>query len=193
VPLFKRNAEPPADAAPQPLAEYRVTYKGGLPELPKAKIGGIELKIWPDRLTLDPTTASKKFWQSLAIPYAAVSDLQIVRRQVGTGEAILAGVNAQNLAQDNNIHITYQNAAGQPIILRVEMLTGITVQGQAKKCAEFNDLLNAHSIRRAFAAPPATPSPIGSLADELAKLQQLLQAGALSTDEFERAKARLLN
>ncbi|GAA1246415.1 hypothetical protein GCM10009665_41670 [Kitasatospora nipponensis] len=40
-------------------------------------------------------------------------------------------------------------------------------------------------------AGPA-PAAGGSLADELAKLQQLLQAGALSPAEFEQAKAQLL-
>ncbi|GAB2696264.1 SHOCT domain-containing protein [Kitasatospora kifunensis] len=192
--LFKKS-QPSDSSGPAPLAEYKVVYKGGLADLPKAKVAGIEFRVWGDRFTLDPTAAAKRFWTPLAIPFSAISDLKIVTRQVGTGQAILAGANARNLAQDNNIHFHFQDAAGQQVILRVEMLTGVTVQGQAKKAAEFNDLLQAHGIRRLFGGAPqaaATAPTGGSLADEIAKLQQLLQAGALSQTEFEQAKARLL-
>ena len=50
------------------------------------------------------------------------------------------------------------------------------------------------AIERALAQPKAGPAQPagGSLADELGKLQQLVQAGALSPQEFEQAKARLL-
>lgn len=59
------------------------------------------------------------------------------------------------------------------------------------------------AIERALAqshvgpVPPAGPGSAttmrsGSLADELGKLQQLREAGALSPQEFEQAKARLL-
>jgi hypothetical protein len=41
--------------------------------------------------------------------------------------------------------------------------------------------------------PQPAPAAGGSLADELAKLQQLVQMGALTPAEFEQAKARLLN
>ncbi|MCX4750943.1 hypothetical protein OG455_41415 [Kitasatospora sp. NBC_01287] len=34
--LFKKSQ--PADAGAAPLAEYKVVYKGGLAELPKAKV-----------------------------------------------------------------------------------------------------------------------------------------------------------
>lgn len=46
-----------------------------------------------------------------------------------------------------------------------------------------------------YAPPPAwmpPPAPQRSVADELAKLHQLVQAGALSPAEYEQAKARLL-
>lgn len=192
--LFKRSTTQPTDSTPAPLAEYKVVYKGGLAELPKSKVAGIELRIWPDRFELLPTAAARKFWQPLTIPFAAVADVQVATRQVGTGQALLAGANARNLVQDNNLHFHYVDQVGQSIVLRVEMLTGVTVQGQAKKAAEFNDLLQAHGIRRLFggASNVATAVSTGSLADEIAKLQQLLQVGALSPAEFEQAKARLL-
>lgn len=186
------------DAGPAPLAEYKVVYRGGLPELPKAKVGGIELRYWPDRLTLAPTTASKKWWQHLEIPYAAISSLTIEQRQVGTAETLLAAGKpggARDLATDNNLHISYTSQAGQPMLLRLEMLTGVTVGGQAKKCAEMMDLLRVQRILdqlTGYAAVSAPAAAGGSVADELAKLAALRQQGILSDAEFEASKARLL-
>jgi DNA-directed RNA polymerase subunit RPC12/RpoP len=47
-------------------------------------------------------------------------------------------------------------------------------------------------IRHAQAAPSSSPTPATSVADELAKLAQLRDAGVLSDAEFTAAKARLL-
>lgn len=194
--LFKSKNQQPADGTPSPLAEYKVIYKGGLPELPKAKIGGIEMKFWPDRIALEPTTASKKFWQPLALPYAAITDLQIVKRQVSTGEALLSGRGGtRDLEQDNNIHIGFATEHGQPLVLRLEMLTGVTVTGQAKKCRELEDLLRVNGIRDSFAAGAGqAPQDAvgGGVAEEIGKLAALHTQGILSDAEFAAAKARLL-
>lgn len=190
--LFKSSKAEPADAAPAPIAEYKVVYRGGLAELPKSKSGGIAFHVWGDRFALEPATGSTRFWTSLTIPYAAIGDLRIVRRQVGAGEALLVSSSGQrNLEQDNNIHIHYTDEGGQQIVLRLEMLTGVSVTGQAKKAAEFNDLLQARGIRAKFQQAAVQPSA-GSLADELGKLQQLVASGVLTPDEFAAAKARLL-
>lgn len=184
------------EAGPQAVAEYKVIYKGGLQQLPKSKVGGIELKFWPDRLTLDPTTASKKFWEPLALYYAAIQNLTIEQRQVSAAENLLSagkGGGSRDLATMNNIHLHYAGPDGHPVMLRLEMLTGVTVTGQAKKCAEMLDQLRAHRILDQITAgiPPA-PTAGGGVADELAKLGQLAQQGILSPDEFAAAKARLL-
>jgi hypothetical protein len=192
--LFKSGKPEPVDGAPVPIAEYKVTYRGGLAALPKAKVGNITLQTWGDRFSLQPTIGSRDFWRPLTIPYAAISDVQIVRRQVGTAESILSAGSrngTRDLQQDNNIHIHYADKANTPVVLRLEMLTGVTVTGQARKAAEFNDLLQARGIRAQFQRM-AAPVGAGSLADELAKLQQLAQAGVLSAEEFASAKARLL-
>jgi hypothetical protein len=192
--LRRRTSDEPTDAVAVPIAEYKVVYRGGLADLPKAKAGGIAFHVWEDRFALEPATGSTRYWTSLQIPFAAISDLQIVRRQVGAGEALLSSSsNQRNLEQPNNIHIHYTDAAGQPIVLRLEMLTGLTVTGQAKKAAEFNDLLQARGIRSQFQREAPVDRPAGvSIADELSKLSQLLQQGILSPEEFAAAKARLL-
>lgn len=190
--LFKSSKAEPADGTPAPIAEYKVIYRGGLAELPKAKTGHIMLQAWGDCFAMEPGSVSKKFWTPLTIPYAAISDVQIVRRQVSTAESLLSSSQGQrNLEQDNNIHIHYTDATGQPVVLRVEMLTGVTVTGQAKKAAEFNDLLQAHGIRAQFQQATA-PAGSGSVADEFAKLGQLFQQGILSPEEFAAAKGQLL-
>lgn len=190
------NKKPSGDAGPAPIAEYKVVYKGGLPHLPKAKVAGIELRYWPDRLTLDPTAAAKKFWEPMELPYAAISDLTIERRQVSAAENLLSAGNgggSRDLATMNNIHLHYAGADGHPVLLRLEMLTGVTVTGQAKKCAEMLDQLRAHRILDQITAPAgAAPTAGGGVADELAKLGQLAQQGILSPEEFTAAKARLL-
>lgn len=184
------------DAGPAPLAEYKVVYRGGLPELPKAKVGGIELRYWPDRLTLDPTAASKKWWEHLEIPYAAIGGFTIEKRQVGTAETLLSAGKpggTRDLATDNNLHISYTSQDGQPMLLRLEMLTGVTVGGQAKKCTEMVDLLRVHRILDQLTGPTTAPAAAGgSVADELAKLAALREQGILSEDEFAASKARLL-
>ncbi|MFJ8309808.1 MULTISPECIES: SHOCT domain-containing protein [unclassified Streptomyces] len=195
--LFKSKNQQPADSAPSPLAEYKVTYKGGLPELPKAKVGGIELRFWPDRVTFESTTASKKFWQPLTVPYVRITDLQIVRRQVTTAEVLLSAGSrsgTRDLEQDNNIHLSYTTEQGQPFALRVEMLTGVTVTGQAKKCRELEDMLRVNGIRDRFVGSPVqTAQPAGGgIAEEIGRLATLHAQGVLSDEEFTAAKAQLL-
>ena len=200
--LFSKSE--PADAGPQPLVEYKVTYKGGLPELPKAKIGGISLQFWPDRFHFEPTTGSKKFWRPLTIPYVTVSDLEIVTRQVGNAETLLSAGSrggSRDLATDNNIHISYVSATGQQLVLRVEMLTGVTVGGQAKKCVEMLDFMQVNSIRSHFGSGTrvpswGSPSPQGTaptgVAQEIERLAGLHAQGYLSDGEFTAAKAQAL-
>jgi hypothetical protein len=184
------------ETGPRPLESYDVTYKGGLADLPKAKIGKIEWEIWEDHFQFNPTTGSKKFWEPLTIPYAAVTDLVVVGRQVSTFEAMAGGLNSKQLNQDNNINIAYDSANG-PSVLRLEMLSGVTVMGQAKKCLEMLDRLRAHQIVAKFGgrateggAPTAAPADIPA---QIQALAQLHAQGILSTEEFESKKSELLS
>jgi hypothetical protein len=182
------------------LEVYKVVYKGGHPDLPKAKTGEIRLLLTPEEFQLHPTIGSQKFWNRLDIPYHDVIDLQIVARQVSTLEAVVGGLDSRQLNQDNNIHIVCVDGSGNQLTLRFEMLTGITVQGQAKKCRELEDRLGNLGIRNKFrgtpappAAPPGGPSGSGDVADQIAKLASLRDQGILSEHEFETKKAQLLD
>jgi len=132
-----------------PLESYDVTYKGGLRDLPKSKVGKLKMEVHPDRFKFLPTIASKKFWPELEIPYNTISDLEIVDRTVNTFEGLAGGLNSRQLNQKNNIHITYAGAEGDTL-LRLEMLSGVTVMGQAKKCNELEDRLRNFRVRDQF-------------------------------------------
>jgi hypothetical protein len=184
----------------QPLEWYSVTYRGGLPDLPKPKVGKIELEICADRFRLKPTSSSKNFWSEMEIPYNTILSLEIVERTLNSFEGIAGRLNSRQLNQRNNIHITYLRPEGDQL-LRLEMLSGVTVMGQAKKCNEFQDRLRNLRVREQFvanapaAAPPAlvaSGAPMIAVADELAKLAALRDSGVLSAEEFDAQKAKLL-
>ncbi|SFS93811.1 hypothetical protein [Saccharopolyspora flava] len=135
----------------KPLASYTVTYRGGLPGLPKAKSGGVNLAVWADRFALTGKSGSR-FWSDLVIPYTSVSDVTIAGRQVSTFEAIAGGLDSRQLNQRNNIHIAFTDDDGRSLVLRLEMLTGFVIPAQAKRCAELQDLLRVNNIPALFSA-----------------------------------------
>jgi hypothetical protein len=188
--LFGKKEAPGEEGA---LEVYKVAYKGGHPQLPKAKIGEIRLVLAPGEFRLNPTIGSKNFWTQLTIPYAAVNGVQIVARQESTFESLLGGADAKPLNQENNIHLDYLDPAGTPSLLRFEMITGVTVNGQATKCREFTDRLRTHGILDQFRAQPAAAGAAGDLADQLGKLASLRDQGILTHDEFSAKKAELLS
>jgi len=182
------------------IDSYMVTYKGGLRELPKAKLGKIELGICRDRFRLTAgNDVARKFWTDMEIPYMAISAVEIADRTVTTFEGLAAGLNSRQLNQKNNIDVSFLGADG-PTVLRFEMLTGVTVMGQAKKCQEFEDRLRSHQLRERFGTVATAPTPRygsqqdarPSTADELAKLASLRDQGILSDDEFQAQKSKLL-
>lgn len=187
----------PVDAASQgTIAKYSVKYLGGHPAYPSEKAASIDLLLRGDRFSLLPTIGSKKWFADLEIPYDHVTDVQIVDREVGGIAQLMAGRNSQNLVQANNIHIHY-GEGDDDILLRLEMITGITVMGQAKKCREFEDKLRTNRIRQRFASSPAAPTsnipPAMDIPEQIEKLARLKEAGILSADEFEAKKGELLS
>jgi hypothetical protein len=83
------STEAAQSGEPVALETYKLTYKGGHPDLPKSKIGEIRLLITPESFVFNPTMGSKKFWKAMVVPYSEVSSVEIVARQVSTGEALL--------------------------------------------------------------------------------------------------------
>jgi hypothetical protein len=175
------------------IESYSVVYKGGHPDYPKEKAGNIELKVFPDRFELLPCFATKGWFKGLLIPFAMTFGLEVVERQLGSVEGILGGINSRQLNQRNNIHITYQSEVGKQILLRLEMLSGVTVMGQAKKCQEFLDRLRTNGILEKLQPKPAMPAAaVADIPAQLEKLAALRDKGILSAEEFSQKKAELL-
>jgi Short C-terminal domain len=177
---------------PGTLETYKVVYIGGLAELPKAKFGEIRLLLTATQFELRSTIGSKSFWTDLTIPYRSVTDLQIVRRQASTFESAFGGRDAKWLDEANNIHIQYL-VDGRQVVLRLEMLSGLTVPGQAKRCREFEDRLRVLGIRDQFQTPVPAAAGGVDVADQIAKLADLRDRGVLTPAEFDARKAQLLN
>ena len=174
------------------IVTYTVVYKGGHPEYPKAKVSGLKFSIFDDRFEIQPTNAAKWF-TGLVIPYNQIKGLRIVERQVSTAEGLLGGINSRQLNQPNNINIEYL-LDGQTIILRLEMLSGITVMGQAGKCRELEDRLNTNNIRQKFMKDSTkNQGSSENVVDQIRKLSELRDSGILTEEEFTNAKSKLLN
>jgi hypothetical protein len=135
---------------------------------------------------------SKGWFKGLTIPYDRVKGLSIEQRQVGTFEGLAGGLNSRQLNQPNNIHLIYATG-GPELLLRLEMISGVTVMGQAKKCQELEDLLRTRQVRDRFAAtlPPASAMGNG-IPEQIARLAKLRDEGILTDEQFEGKKLELL-
>jgi hypothetical protein len=174
------------------LRDYEVIYLGGILEYPKKKAGGITFSIMPDCFFLQPTMGSKNWFKEFKIPYSEISSFEIAQRTVSTVEGLLGGVNSRQLNQANNIQITYTSGTDAEVVLRLEMITGVTVMGQAQKCNELMDFLRTNSILSKFAAKSDTLSEHSDVSEEIKKLAELHAQGILTDEEFAAKKKQLL-
>ena len=102
--------------------------------------------------------------------------------------------NSQNLAVDNNIEITYLDSNQEELTLRLEMLTGFSVDGQAVKCKEMLDILKQHKILKMLKKDSSSPAVVADdIPTKIKKLNELKEAGLLSEEEFQKKKAELLS
>lgn len=174
------------------LEHYSVIYLGGLPAYPKAHHGNsIDFLVMPTEFQLVPTNTSRWF-SGLVIPYTKVLGFEIVERTVSSLEGILGGINSRQLNQANNIQIEFR-LEGQELILRLEMLTGITVMGQAGKCRELMDKLRVHGVLGKFAGKRLPSTPTEDIPAQIAKLAGLRDQGILTGAEFDAKKTELLS
>ena len=188
-----KEAKAPIEGA---IIRYGVIYLGGLVQYPQKQSSEIGLNIMPDSFYLKPTHSATWF-EDLVIPYDKVQKFEVVRRQVTGMEIMLSDGDTRSLEQDNNIEITYLTEEGDEVVLRLEMLTGITVSGQAGKCREMLDILRRNKILKQLNkestanAPTAAPASV-DIVEQIQKLKGLLDAGILTEDEFNTKKTELL-
>ena len=147
----------------------------------------------PESFYLKPTKTSEEFFEDLVIPYDTVQDFEIVKRTVSMSEGLMSS-NSQNLAVDNNIEITYLDSNQEELTLRLEMLTGFSVDGQAVKCKEMLDILKQHKILKRLKKDSSSPAVVADdIPTKIKKLNELKEAGLLSEEEFQKKKAELLS
>lgn len=174
------------------IIRYGVVYNGGLPQYPKEKSGEIGFNVMPDSFILKATSATKDWFTDFEIKYDQIKSFEIVKRQAGTWEIIFSssGSNVKDTETENVIEITYDTENGTETRLRLEMLTGLNVYTQAKKCQELLDVLRQNKILGRITSPinAQTVSP----ADELKKYKDLLDAGVLTQEEFDAKKKQIL-
>lgn len=179
------------------ITRYEFTYAGGLAQYPKLKAGAIGVNILEDCFYLKPTTSTIDWFEEMAIPYAKISKLQIVKRKISNAEWLLSSSNSDMKAmeQENIIEISYKDADDKNQVLRLEMLTGVSIYGQAGKCVEFMDVLRQNNILDKFAGEEKKQESSGGQEDVLAqieKLAKLKESGILTEEEFAQKKAELL-
>lgn len=184
---------------PDALESYTVIYRGRLADLPKPKSGGIDMLVMVDSFIFEPSSAVKNWWNPLTIRFEAIKSFSVEGRQVSTVEGLLGGINSRQLNQDNNLHIDFTDENGNQVLLRLEMLSGITVMGQAVKARQLMDRLRVHGILDRIernASPVESGAPgtgAGDAHDKLRKLAELHKDGILTDDEFATKKAELLS
>ncbi len=134
------------------IIRYQVIYLGGFPKKPNKKTDptSFGFNIMEDSFIFKLELETKNSWfgdELFTIPYDKVVKFEIVKRQVSTAESLLSSNgDTKSLEQENNIQITYLDDEENELMTRVEMLTGITVYGQAEKCHELLDLLREKKI-----------------------------------------------
>lgn len=179
------------------IMRYGITYNGGLAEYPKHKSGEIGLNILEDCFYLKPTITTNDWFEEMAIPYSQIEKLEIVERTISNAEWLLSssGSDMKSMEQKNNIEISYTDEEGNSQLIRLEMLTGVSIYGQSKKCVEFMDVLRQNNILDKFMGEETKKDSGNSSDDVLAqieKLANLKEKGILSDEEFNQKKALLL-
>ena len=196
--LKDSKAEMDADNAPVEgaIRKYEVLYIGGLSQYEKRKSDAIGFNILNDRFYLKKGYTSKKWFEDMEILYSAVKKVEIVERTVSNAELLLSssGSDMKALEQKNNIEITYDAENGIELVLRLEMLTGTSIYGQAGKCREMMDVLRQNGILKLFKGEEVqgAASQGDDVLAQIEKLSKMKEGGILTEEEFEKKKAELL-
>lgn len=194
VEQHKQNKQPQAGG----LIRYEVTYLGGHPnfQLGKKKSPYILLDVMPDRFSFLPELQSEDWFTGFDISYDSILELHIEKRTITTAEILLGAGDNANQEQENVICIVFKAETGQELTVRVEMLTGLTIFNQAKKCRELMALLRQHGILQKIEQKKITnnsPNNIGNdVLSQIERLASLRDAGILTEEEFRDKKKALL-
>lgn len=174
------------------IARYEFTYKSGLDDIPKARSGAWGMNIMPDMFSFRVTITTRDWLYDLDIPYDSISDIRIEKRTISNAEMWLGAGNDANQQQENVVVLEYLDKDERKSTLRVEMLTGTSIFGQAAKCKELMDLLRRENILERIKKPEGANVVANDPIAQIEKLHKLKEAGVLSEEEFAKKKTELL-
>lgn len=176
------------------LDHYTVMYLGGLPAYPKSNSSPLLFKICNDRFVMHPTFGANWF-KAFTIPYQKVQSVDLARRQAGLLEVAMAGADSTQLNTSSIVQVSFADDRGVDLVMRLQMISGLSAQGQAVKAAEMLDLLRSQGILQKFKTTRPTeshPSHAEDIPSQIEKLSQLRDKGILSNEEFMMKKVELL-
>ena len=151
----------------------------------------------PDRFSFLPKQLSEPWFHGFELSYSKIVSIDIVERTISFTESMLgSGSDNSDLRQKNVLEIKYVDDENNEYVMRNEMLTGMTVMGQARVCLEMMDLLRANKIPQKFigtqsAQSSAQPAQVDT-ATQLKNFKDLLDSGIITQEEFDAKKKQLL-
>lgn len=180
------------------IRRYEVIYKGGLQKYQDMKktSGSFGLNIMEDGLFLKTGYGSKEWFEDMYIKYENIKKIDIIERTISNAEFLLSSSNSDMKAmeQKNNIEITYDSDNGVEVVLRLEMLTGVSIYAQAGKCREMMDVLRQNGLlKKIKGEEKKVESDNNDVLSQIEKLSELFKAGILSEEEFNKKKSELLS
>jgi uncharacterized membrane protein YdbT with pleckstrin-like domain len=121
--------------------------------------------------------------RGVEIPLTRISNINfdqgLWERVIGAGDLVIESAGEQG--QSRFTDVQHPDAVQQEVYRRME--------GEARRQASFQSEGIAEAVERATAAPGP---PAADVPDQIRKLAELRDAGAISADEYERKKAELL-
>jgi len=173
------------------ICSYSVLYLRGLDEHLKHLLN-IKMLVFDERLIFKDALGKQRL--DLTIPYINVFDIWSEKRKVGSIAGLIslgAGGGRRDFETENNFIIHYKDSQNQEKKIRFEMVTGITIFGQAQKVDEF--FSEIESFRSKFASFTETAKTDETdIASQIEKLASLNKKGIITKEEFEQKKKELL-
>jgi len=186
------------DDAPHILGKYRVSYKYGdfVPqsEMGTNKLGGVRMQLTPNEFLF-----SIEYYKIVPIEYRVLPGVKL-----GIPHDRMLGFELKEIPDatviqrvrgvpKNIMEFEYIGANDRYCFARFEMLQFILPGKNHAECERLVHLMKANGIFNKFRKPdpPAASQPF-SVADELMKLNNLVNAGIITPAEFDSQKRRLL-
>lgn len=163
------------------LCTYRVNYISGLPQLTKL-VRKVFMHLYNNGLLF-----RGKNFPDLWIPYDSVVDFKLT---TGYG-SVWSYAGASDGLKEKMINIIYHSANNEKMIIRLEMAVSFSPIVNYRACEELVVFMKQNGIFDKF-VPAVTINSSSDIVAQIEKLAELHKSGALTDEEFQRAKSELL-